>query len=164
MMTPTGVRYPWLQHLKQTREDGKEGRSPDDNLTVIRLTRNSRLGAWHPGYHSGGLFPVRRNGPRVAGDGCATQGARPGSAARSGRPTRPGTRTKECNACACAGSPPHFLSLPDQWKMKLSVCVLFLGCLVLAAAIPAPREEGLQALRDRLEDLVTDIEALTSYQ
>ncbi|CAH1273069.1 Hypp5037 [Branchiostoma lanceolatum] len=44
--------------------------------------------------------------------------------------------------------------------MKLSVCVLFLGCLVLAAAIPAPREEGLQALRDKLEDLVAGIEAL----
>ncbi|XP_066291757.1 uncharacterized protein [Branchiostoma lanceolatum] len=44
--------------------------------------------------------------------------------------------------------------------MKLSVCVLFLGCLVLAAAFPAPREEGLQALRDKLEDLVTGIEAL----
>ncbi|XP_066291756.1 uncharacterized protein [Branchiostoma lanceolatum] len=51
-------------------------------------------------------------------------------------------------------------SSPDHSKMKLSVCVLFLGCLVLAAAFPAPREEGLQALRDKLEDLVTGIEAL----
>ncbi|XP_066285845.1 uncharacterized protein [Branchiostoma lanceolatum] len=44
--------------------------------------------------------------------------------------------------------------------MKLSVCVLFLGCLVLAAAFPAPREEGLQALRDQLEDLLAGIEDL----
>ncbi|XP_066269604.1 uncharacterized protein [Branchiostoma lanceolatum] len=44
--------------------------------------------------------------------------------------------------------------------MKLSVCVLFLGCLVLAAAFPAPREEGLQALRDQLEGLLAGIEDL----
>ncbi|CAH1239376.1 Hypp5815 [Branchiostoma lanceolatum] len=41
--------------------------------------------------------------------------------------------------------------------MKLSVCVLFLGCLVLAAAFPAPREERLQGLLAELEDLVVGI-------
>ncbi|CAH1252344.1 Hypp9258 [Branchiostoma lanceolatum] len=42
--------------------------------------------------------------------------------------------------------------------MKLSVCVFFLGCLlVLAAAIPAEDEEDLQALLTELEDMVAEI-------
>ncbi|CAH1252338.1 Hypp9257 [Branchiostoma lanceolatum] len=42
--------------------------------------------------------------------------------------------------------------------MKLSVCVLFLGCLlVLAAAIPAEDEEDLQGLLTELEDMVDQI-------
>ncbi|CAH1244244.1 Hypp7233 [Branchiostoma lanceolatum] len=41
--------------------------------------------------------------------------------------------------------------------MKLTVCVLFLGCLVLAAAFPAPREEDLVG---DLEDLVDGLEEL----
>ncbi|KAI8500480.1 hypothetical protein Bbelb_220460 [Branchiostoma belcheri] len=43
--------------------------------------------------------------------------------------------------------------------MKLSVCLLFLGCLVLVTeAIPAPREEDLQGLLTQLEDLVDELE------
>ncbi|CAH1252336.1 Hypp9255 [Branchiostoma lanceolatum] len=42
--------------------------------------------------------------------------------------------------------------------MKLSVCVFFLGCLlVLAAAIPAEDEEDLQGLLTELEDMVDQI-------
>ncbi|CAH1252334.1 Hypp9254 [Branchiostoma lanceolatum] len=42
--------------------------------------------------------------------------------------------------------------------MKLSVCVFFLGCLlVLAAAIPAEDEGDLQALLIELEDMVDQI-------
>ncbi|CAH1239408.1 Hypp5820 [Branchiostoma lanceolatum] len=48
-------------------------------------------------------------------------------------------------------------SSSDHSKMKLSVCVLFLSCLVLAAAFPAPREERLQGLLTKLEDLVVGI-------
>ena len=51
-------------------------------------------------FHRGGLFPVRRNGPRVAGDGCATQGARGLRRGPVAHPTRLETRTKESNACA----------------------------------------------------------------
>ncbi|XP_078698118.1 uncharacterized protein LOC144925819 [Branchiostoma floridae x Branchiostoma belcheri] len=36
--------------------------------------------------------------------------------------------------------------------MKLSVCLPFLGCLVLATAIPVPRHEDLQGLLTELED------------
>ncbi|XP_019628124.1 PREDICTED: uncharacterized protein LOC109472712 [Branchiostoma belcheri] len=43
--------------------------------------------------------------------------------------------------------------------MKLSVCLLFLGCLVLVTeAIPAPREEDLQGLLTELEDSVDELE------
>ncbi|KAI8483380.1 hypothetical protein Bbelb_388430 [Branchiostoma belcheri] len=43
--------------------------------------------------------------------------------------------------------------------MKLTVCLLFLGCLVLVAeAIPEPREEDLQDLLTELEDLVDELE------
>ncbi|KAI8506550.1 hypothetical protein Bbelb_159770 [Branchiostoma belcheri] len=42
--------------------------------------------------------------------------------------------------------------------MKLSVCLLFLGCLVLAvAAMPADREEDLQGLLTELEDLANEL-------
>ncbi|XP_019627155.1 PREDICTED: uncharacterized protein LOC109472027 isoform X1 [Branchiostoma belcheri] len=43
--------------------------------------------------------------------------------------------------------------------MKLSVCLLFLGCLVLVAeAMSEPREEDLQDLLTELEDLVDELE------
>ncbi|XP_019624625.1 PREDICTED: uncharacterized protein LOC109470223 isoform X2 [Branchiostoma belcheri] len=43
--------------------------------------------------------------------------------------------------------------------MKLTVCLLFLGCLVLVAeAIAEPREEDLQGLLAELEDLVDELE------
>ncbi|KAI8486050.1 hypothetical protein Bbelb_361500 [Branchiostoma belcheri] len=43
--------------------------------------------------------------------------------------------------------------------MKLSVCLLFLGCLVLVAeAMSEPREEDLQGLLTELEDLVDELE------
>eukprot|EP00058_Branchiostoma_floridae_P004530 XP_002590018.1 hypothetical protein BRAFLDRAFT_81640 [Branchiostoma floridae] len=51
-------------------------------------------------FHRGGLFPVRRKGPRVAGDGCATQGARGLRRGPVAHPTRLETRTKESNVCA----------------------------------------------------------------
>ncbi|KAI8516920.1 hypothetical protein Bbelb_055010 [Branchiostoma belcheri] len=41
--------------------------------------------------------------------------------------------------------------------MKMSVCLLFLGCLVLTAAFPAPREEDLQGLLTKLGDLVDEL-------
>ncbi|XP_078686848.1 uncharacterized protein LOC144919324 [Branchiostoma floridae x Branchiostoma belcheri] len=43
--------------------------------------------------------------------------------------------------------------------MKLSVCLLFLGCLVLVTdAIAEPREEDLQGLLTELKDLVDELE------
>ncbi|XP_078597343.1 uncharacterized protein LOC144873660 [Branchiostoma floridae x Branchiostoma japonicum] len=42
--------------------------------------------------------------------------------------------------------------------MKLTISVLFLACVVLAAAIPAPREEGLQDLLTEIKDMVAGIE------
>ncbi|CAH1273299.1 Hypp5080 [Branchiostoma lanceolatum] len=44
--------------------------------------------------------------------------------------------------------------------MKLPVCVLFLGCLVLAAAFPAPREEELDGLLTELRDVVASLAEL----
>ncbi|XP_078597473.1 uncharacterized protein LOC144873732 [Branchiostoma floridae x Branchiostoma japonicum] len=42
--------------------------------------------------------------------------------------------------------------------MKVTLSVLFLACVVLAAAIPAPREEGLQGLLTEIKDMVAGIE------
>ncbi|XP_078587511.1 regulator of microtubule dynamics protein 1-like isoform X1 [Branchiostoma floridae x Branchiostoma japonicum] len=42
-------------------------------------------------------------------------------------------------------------SSPDHLKMKLTVCVIFFDFLVLTAAFPALREEGLQGLLTELE-------------
>ncbi|XP_019631162.1 PREDICTED: uncharacterized protein LOC109475063 [Branchiostoma belcheri] len=43
--------------------------------------------------------------------------------------------------------------------MKLSVCLLFLGCLVIVAeSMSEPREEDLQGLLTELEDLVDELE------
>ncbi|XP_078597345.1 uncharacterized protein LOC144873662 [Branchiostoma floridae x Branchiostoma japonicum] len=44
--------------------------------------------------------------------------------------------------------------------MKLTISVLFLACVVLAAAVPAPREEGLQGLLTEIKDMVAGIEEL----
>ncbi|XP_078587512.1 regulator of microtubule dynamics protein 1-like isoform X2 [Branchiostoma floridae x Branchiostoma japonicum] len=46
-------------------------------------------------------------------------------------------------------------SSPDHLKMKLTVCVIFFDFLVLTAAFPALREEGLQGLLTELE-ITTD--------
>ncbi|KAI8494852.1 hypothetical protein Bbelb_274570 [Branchiostoma belcheri] len=49
--------------------------------------------------------------------------------------------------------------------MKLSVCLLFLGCLVLAAAaMPADREEDLQGLLTKLGELVDVLEDLDELE
>ncbi|XP_078603014.1 uncharacterized protein LOC144877032 [Branchiostoma floridae x Branchiostoma japonicum] len=42
--------------------------------------------------------------------------------------------------------------------MKISMCLVLLGCLALAAAFPAPREEGLQGLLTEIKDMVAGIE------
>ncbi|KAI8498561.1 hypothetical protein Bbelb_237630 [Branchiostoma belcheri] len=71
-----------------------------------------------------------------------------------GHPTRgrPGTELSgSWNLALPDPRDDFYLEFNRPFKMKLSVCLPFLGCLVLATAIPVPRQD-LQGLLTELED------------